>query len=83
MNLVEKFMLEVGYCETLEFIGLAQMLSVPLINEDKEPREFADVFENILANYSKLNRARKKELLKVLKDANRTKNQKNKIAKSK
>ena len=65
--------------EAVEFMGLARVLKVKLIEEkdmsaekleDKyQPREFTDVLQDMLANYNSLNRARKREILRLVKKA--------------
>lgn len=84
MNLNQKFLLEIGNCkDPVVFIGLAKTLNVSLFNEEtNDPMDFADMLAGTMERYNKLNRARKKELLKVLKDANRTKIKENKNNKS-
>lgn len=65
--------------EPVEFMGLARVLRVKLFEEknpsaekveDKyAPREFSDVLEELMMNFNKLNRARKREILKLVKNA--------------
>lgn len=52
------------------FAGVARILKVPLMEDKDKPKEFVDVFMEIVKNYTAAPRTRKKELLKILKDAN-------------
>ena len=66
-----KFMNEVVKLDIAEFFGVARILKVKLINENGEIREFADVFADLMAAYDCADKSRKKELLKILKAANK------------
>ena len=80
MNLTQKFMMQIAACpEPQLFLGVARILKVKLVSEtekDEEghalPREFADIFADVMAAYDAAGRKRKKELLKILTDANNT-----------
>lgn len=79
MKPIEQLINLIPKLEAVEFMGLARVLKVPVIEEadmtaekieDKyKPREFSDVFSDILSNFNKLNRARKREILKLVKVA--------------
>ena len=65
--------------EPLDFAGLAKLLGVQIveINETAEnekekftPRSFTDVFSDIMVKFEKLNRTRKREILKLIKKSN-------------
>ena len=65
--------------EPLDFAGLAKLLGVQIveINETAEnekekftPRSFTDVFSDVMAKFEKLNRTRKREILKLIKKSN-------------
>lgn len=56
--------------ETIEFIGLARLLKVSLVQEnDEDIRPFADIVEDMLVSYNKQNRKRRREIFKMLKNA--------------
>ena len=87
----------VGNMEPIEFIGLAKLLSVPLLKkvesdvevttteqndeastqkaagpqQKHEPRAFVDVLGDVMRRFDALNRARKREILKLVKKSNR------------
>lgn len=59
----------------IEFAGLAKLFGVSLIeqtDENMEPRPFADVLEDTLSYFSKLNRQKKREVLRLVKKSNNT-----------
>lgn len=51
----------------LEFIGIAQIMSVKLLDEEKKEREFEDMFSDILDRFIELPKKRRKEIMKLLK----------------
>ena len=79
MKPTEQLIKMIPQLEAVEFMGLARLLKVKLVTEkdlnaekleDKyEPREFTDVFAEMLEKFEKLNRARKREILKLIKVA--------------
>ena len=75
MQLIE----QISKMEPVEFLGLARLLGVQVLEENKEatedkdkfkPRSFADVLEDVLAKYEKQNRSRKREIIKLVKKSN-------------
>lgn len=75
MQLIE----QICKLEPVEFLGLARLLGVQVLEENKEaisekdkfkPRSFADVLEEVMQKYEKQNRSRKREILKLLKKSN-------------
>lgn len=73
LSLTEKFTNEIARTkDPLVFIGIARVLNVSLMSE-KEPKNFEDVLVECIEAFDKENRARRKELLKILKDANKYK----------
>lgn len=73
MNLTQKFMFELSQSSVINFRGVAQILRVKLADENEEVRNFSDVFADVMAAYDSAGRKRKKELLKILRDANKAK----------
>ena len=70
MNLTQKFMYELSRADVVNFRGVAQILRVKIADENDEVRSFPDVFADVMAAYDPAGRKRKKELLKILRDAN-------------
>lgn len=76
-NLDTKFMKEISRIKTPEiFIGVARILKVRLVEDPTDSdsksteRDFVDIFRDVMDNYHKSTRARKRELYKILKKAN-------------
>lgn len=70
ITLNEKFILEISNIKAPElFLGVARILKVQLIN-DQNVRDFADIYEDVLNAFEAAPRKRKRELLKILHDAN-------------
>lgn len=67
--------------EPLDFAGLARLLGVDIVEEnpDKESenkivaRSFTDVFADVMAKFNMLNRTKKREIIKLIKKANKMK----------
>ena len=55
------------------FLGVARLLKVVLLKDDKTPKDFLDLFVECVDAFNELGRGKKKELLKILKQANKTK----------
>ena len=73
-------MMMITEMQPLEFAGLAKLLGAQLIKEKDpeaqdpkdryEPCSFTEVFEDVLARFNKLNRKRKREILKLIQKSN-------------
>ena len=73
-TLNEKFMVEISKIKQPEiFLGVVRILKVKLMEDEKTPRDFVDVFRDCVEAYHNMGRERKKELLKILKQANKAK----------
>ena len=67
--------------EPLDFAGLARLLGVDIVEEnpDKESenkivaRPFTDVFADVMAKFDRLDRAKKREIIRLVKKANKMK----------
>ena len=75
MQLIE----QISKMEPVEFLGLARLLGVQVLEENKEatedkdklkPRSFANVLEDVMAKFEKQNRGRKREIIKLVKKSN-------------
>lgn len=75
MQLIE----QICKMEPLEFAGLARLLGVQIVELNDEstdekskykPRSFTDIISEVLDKYEKLNRVRKREILKLIKKSN-------------
>lgn len=71
MNLNEKFGEELLRIKRPEiFLGVARILKVQLLNDANEPRDFSELFVDVIDFYAASPRKRKRELLKILREAN-------------
>lgn len=69
-SLVERFIQELGRIKSPEvFLGVARILKVQLI-EGENPRDFGELFADVINSYELAPRKRKRELLKILREAN-------------
>lgn len=68
---MEKFLIQLSKLEPVEFIGVAHLCGAHLLQEDnKTPRDFADILRDILDKYETLNRKKRRELEKILAQSN-------------
>lgn len=77
MNLNERFLQELSKCtDPVVFLGVAKILKVELLHEEKDengvniPRPFDEIVIDVAEAFYKIGRKRKRELLKIFKDAN-------------
>ena len=76
MKEIDSFINIISKLQPVEFMGLARVLKVPLFTgegEAREPRDFTDVFSDVLESFSKSGRARRREILKLIKNAAKVK----------
>lgn len=77
MKTIDQFIFLIPKLEAVEFMGLARLLKIQLITEDDpaaenvkdrfKPRDFTDVFEDVLHAFKAQDRARKREILRLMK----------------
>lgn len=67
MNKKNKLIELITELEPVEFIGLARVLCVDIINEeDKTTRDFYDILNDIIDKFNTLARKQRREILSVL-----------------
>lgn len=59
------FLEDIAKLEAVEFIGLAKLLGVELL-EGEELRPMGDIVEDIMVKFSKLNRKKRRELKQIV-----------------
>lgn len=64
------FLEDIAKLEAVEFIGLAKLLGVELL-EGEELRPMGDIVEDIMTKFSKLNRKKRRELKQIVRAAGR------------
>ena len=70
----EKFLRELSKIkDPAVFFGTARILKVPCMVDKDTPREFQDILKDVIDNYFAAAPSRQRELLKILKDANKCK----------
>ena len=71
-ELLDNFTKELFKMEPINFIGLAKLMSVPIANEDgDELRKMEEIVAEILNEFDRLSNGKKKEILKICKQANK------------
>lgn len=78
MNTNTEFANIVVSCTPTEFVGLAKFLGVKILTEDVDsetktaiPRPAEDIMMDILDNYEKLGRSRRRELVRAMRRMHR------------
>lgn len=74
MNKSNEFLEDIAKLEAVEFIGLAKLLGVKLLEgkgENEKLRPMGDIVNDIMAKFSKLNRNKRRELKKIVRAAGR------------
>ncbi len=72
-TLNEKMMVEISKMDVMTFLGLCKLLGVSLVRETNVSKQFSDLLEEVMNKFDALSRPMKKEILGVVRDANRTK----------
>ena len=71
---MENFLIQLSKLEPVEFIGVAHLCGARLLQEDnKTPRDFADILRDVLNKYQTLNQKKRRELEKALAQTNSVK----------
>lgn len=74
MNGSSEFLEGIAKLEAIEFIGLAKLLGVKLLEgkgESEELRPMGDIVEDIMVKFSQLNRKKRRELKQIVRAAGR------------
>jgi len=66
---VSKIVKEISILQVEEFLGICKILGVPLIEGD-ESRSFEDIWADVVDKLGKLDRVKRKNLMKLLRAAN-------------
>ena len=73
-TLTQKFIKEIANIKSPEvFLGVARILKVQLMEDKETPYDFVKIFSDTVEAFDKAGCARKKELLKILIQANQYK----------
>lgn len=74
MNRSSGLLGDIAKLEAIEFIGLAKLLGVKLLEgkgENEKLRPMGDIVDDIMVKFSKLNRNKRRELKKIVRAAGR------------
>ena len=74
MNKSNEFLEDIAKLEAVEFIGLAKLLGVKLLEGkggNEKLRPMGDIVDDIMVKFSKLNRNKRRELKKIVRAAGR------------
>ena len=72
MSLTERFIKELANIKKPEyFLGVARILKAELVR-DGEPLEFDEILRQVIDSYDVAPRKRKRELLRILREANKS-----------
>lgn len=74
MNKSNEFLEDIAKLEAIEFIGLAKLLGVKLLEgkgESEKLRPMGDIVNDIMVKFSKLNRNKRRELGRIVRAARR------------
>lgn len=74
MSKSNEFLEDIAKLEAVEFIGLAKLLGVKLLEgegENEKLRPMGDIVDDIMVKFSKLNRNKRRELKKIVRAAGR------------
>lgn len=71
-SIMDQFILEISRIkDPVVFLGVARVLKVKAIGDDKETKDFNALFKEVLDAFQNSSHTRQKELLNILKAANR------------
>lgn len=68
---IDEFIHLVTKLEPVEFIGLCKVLCVKVLGEEKQPRKFEELINDIIDNFTSTGRTQRREVLRVLRAVNR------------
>lgn len=67
MNKTNEFIKLISKLEPIEFIGIARILCVDIMDEaNKTPRDFEDILSDVVVKFNSLARKQRRDILKVL-----------------
>lgn len=70
---LEKFLNGIVKLEPIEFIGISKILCIPLVDNNKDPRPFENVLEDMIDKFLDINHNTRKEILKIITQAGKLK----------
>lgn len=70
---IKSFIYAIPKLTAIEFIGICNLFKVKILDEDANPRDFGDLLEECIDVFEHLNKTKKKEILKLLKEIQKEK----------
>ena len=65
----KEFLELITKCSPVEFLGVATMTRVAVLNKDKTPKTFDQILTEVLESFEKMNRAQKRKILRIVREA--------------
>lgn len=73
-KLIKKFIKELAnVSDPAVFLGVARVLKVPIMEDENKPKDFSEILNGVINNYIAAPYKKQKELLNILVDANKCK----------
>lgn len=69
-KMFSKLVIELSKLEVIEILGVCKILEVPIVDENKKPRNFEDIYIDIFDRFIESNRATRRGIIKLLKMSN-------------
>ena len=69
-KMFSKLVIELSKLEVIEILGVCKILEVSIVDENKKPRNFEDIYIDIFDRFIESNRATRRGIIKLLKMSN-------------
>lgn len=69
-KMFSKLVIELSKLEAIEILGVCKILEVPIVDENKKPRNFEDIYIDIFDRFIESNRTTRRGIIKLLKMSN-------------
>ena len=69
-KMFSKLVIELSKLEVIEILGVCKILEVPIVDKNKKPRNFEDIYIDIFDRFIESNRATRRGIIKLLKTSN-------------
>ncbi len=69
-KMFSKLVIELSKLEVIEILGVCKILEVSIVDENKKPRNFEDIYIDIFDRFIESNRTTRRGIIKLLKMSN-------------
>ena len=69
-KMFSKLVIELSKLEVIEILGVCKILEVPIVDKNKKPRNFEDIYIDIFDRFIESNRTTRRGIIKLLKMSN-------------